>query len=144
MGQISFVTNMIMAALFCIAIVGFAINFGYDNNSSVNIAQDPDMPQLKSDIQTKVELFYYDANTSSDAMQKSTISTQTESTEGGTSFKVTPANALGTAGKLVTMGYKKIFGSDSGFGIFLTALIAILGFMSALYIWKAWKAGGVD
>ena len=144
MGQIKFLSGLLMASLFAIAIIGFSINFANDNGSAVNIANDPDLSGVKGNMEEDMQQFYLDANTSSSSMYESTISTQTEATEGGTSFKVGPATALSAGNRVLTIGYKKIFGSDSNFGIFLTALIGMLGLIAALFIWKAWKGGQVD
>lgn len=144
MGQINFITSLVLVGLFSIAIVTFAINFAIDNGSLVNIANDPDFAKFKTGVSENLTIFYSDINTSSESMYKSTISTQTESTEGGTSFKVGPGTSLALASSIVTLSFQKIFGSDTGFGIFLTALIAVLGFISIMYIWKTWKGGSPD
>lgn len=144
MGQIKFISGLLMASLFAIAIIGFSIGFANDNSSSINIASDSELSGVKGNMEGDMQQFYLDANTSSSAMYESTISTQTEATEGGTSFKVGPATALTTGNRVLTTGFRKIFGSDSSFSIFLTALIAMLGLIAALFIWKAWKGGQVD
>lgn len=145
MGQIKFITNLVLIGLFVIAIITFAVNFGYDNDTSINLANDSDFISVQSSLEGNISTtFYSDVNISSDAMHESTISTQTEATEGGTSFKVGAGTALGIAKDAITIGFTKIFGSDSGFGIFLTALGAILGYMSIMYIYKAWAGRNPD
>lgn len=138
MGQIKFITSLVMAGLFAIAIVSFAINFAYDNDSPINIADDPDLIGMKNGIITDSDAFYSDVNISRDAMDKSTISTQTEASEGGTAFKVGPTNALSMVTRIMQGSYVKVFGSDQGFGIFLTSLISLLLFISIMLIYKAW------
>lgn len=145
MGQIKFITSIILIGLFVIALITFAINFGYDNDTSINLANDSDFVSIRNSIEGNVSTtFYSDVNISSDAMYESTISTQTEATEGGTSFKVGPATALVVVKDVVKAGFTKIFGSDSGFGILLTALGAILGYISIMYIYKAWAGRNPD
>ena len=144
MGQIKFITSLVLVALFSIAIVTFSINFGNDNESAVNLASDSDFVNINSELSGNISTFYSDVNTSSDEMYKSTVSTQTEATEGGTSFKVGPTTALAMAGSVITTSFRKIFGSDTGFGIFLTALISILGFISIMYLYKAWAGRNPD
>jgi len=144
MGQIKFISGLLMASLFAIALIGFSINFANDNSSVINIASDSDLSGVKGNMEGDMQQFYLDANTSSSSMYESTISTQTEATEGGTSFKVGPATALTTGNRVLSTGFKKIFGADANFGIFLTSLIAMLGLIAALFIWKAWKGGQVD
>jgi len=138
MSHIKFIVSLVMISLFAIAIISFAVNFGYDNSTKVNLANDPDLPGIKNNLESDVNVYYTNMNTSSDAMYKSTISSQTEATEGGTAFKVGPTTALTMTYRVITGGYKKIFGSDSGFGIFLTALISVLGFISIMLLYKAW------
>ena len=144
MGQIKFITSLVLVALFTVAITTYAINFAIDNNANVSLADDSDFLEIRGDIKENLTVFYSDVNTSSDAMYKSTISSQTEATEGGTSFKVAPGTALQMAFSSITLGFRKIFGSDSGFGIFLTALISILGFISIMYLYKAWAGRNPD
>ena len=144
MGQIKFISGLLMASLFAIALIGFAVNFANDNFSPVNIASDSELTGVKGSMEGDMQQFYLDSNTSSGAMYESTISTQTEATEGGTSFKVGPTTALTTGNRVLSTGFKKIFGSDGSFSIFLTALIGMLGLIAALFIWKAWKGGQVD
>ncbi len=145
MGQIKFITNIILIGLFVIAIITFAINFGYDNDTSVNLANDSDFINIRTNVKGNISTtFYSDVDTSSEAMYKSTISTQTEATEGGTSFKVGPATALTVVKDTTKAGFTKIFGSDSGFGLLLTTLGAILGYISIMYIYKAWAGRNPD
>ena len=139
MGQIKFISGLLMSILFAIAIIVFAINFANDNDSKVNIAQDSDFSDLTTNLKADSQDFYLNANTSSSSMYESTISTQTEATEGGTSFKVGPLTAVSAGKRILSNGFSKIFGADSGFAVFFTVLIAMLGLISTLYIWKAWK-----
>jgi len=145
MGQIKFITSIILIGLFSIAIVTFAINFGYDNDTSINLADDSDFVGIRDSVEGNVSTtFFSDVNISSEAMYESTISTQTEATEGGTSFKVGPGTALIVAKDVTKAGFTKIFGSDSGFRIFFTALGALLGYISIMYIYKAWAGRNPD
>ncbi len=144
MGQIKFITSLVLIGLFALAITTYAINFAVDNNSNISLSDDTDFPNMRGEIEGNITVFYSDANTSSGAMYESTISTQTDATEGGTSFKVGPATALKFSYSIINTGWKKIFGSDSGFGIFLTALISILSFISILYLYKAWAGRNPD
>jgi len=144
MGQIQFITSLVLIGLFTIALVSFAINFAEDNGTTISLEDDSDYPSIKDNIEADIDVFYSNANTSSEAMYKSTISSQTEATEGGTAFKVGPSTALSMVQKSIRTAYTKIFGSDSGFGIFLTAFLSLLGFISVLYIYKAWAGRNPD
>jgi len=139
MGSIKFTISMIMIALFSIAIITFAINFASDNNAAITIDDDSSYSSLDSGMQSDVNEFYSGSSTAFDSFQSSTVQSQTESSEGGTQFKVTPTTALSMSSRAITTGWNKIFGSDSEFSVIFTALIAIFGFVIALYAWKAWK-----
>jgi len=139
MGLAKITMALMMVALFSIALVTFAINYGIDNNAQINLGQDDEFVASQSELRSNVEVFYSDVNISNDAFQSSTISSQTEASEGGTQFKVTPTNSLSMFKNALKTSFTKIFGSDSGFGILLTALISIVGFLVGLYAWRAWK-----
>lgn len=124
-------------ALFVIALIAFAMNFAEDNNASINIADDG-YSSVKSGMESDAVTFYTNVNTSSSEYMKSTISSQTEASEGGTQFKVTPGTSLSMVKRALTTAWEKIFGSDSEFGVVLTALIAIFGFVLFMFAWKAW------
>jgi hypothetical protein len=138
-GQIGIVTSFILLGLFAICLVTFAVNFAVDNNSVVNIANDDDFTTLNSEVGGNITTFYNDINTSRQAMQESTISSQTEATEGGTSFKVGPWSAMSMAISTVTIGFQKIFGSGPLFIIIFTSISALLTMTVVLFILKAWK-----
>ena len=139
MGQINLLISLTLIALFSIALISFAVNFAYDNDTVVNLEDDADFQDINSGMKSDVQQFYQDSNVSGEAMYQSTVNTQTDSTEGGTAFKVGTGSALSMVSRAVWRGYTKIFGSDSGFGIFITALFGIIGFMAFLYIWKSWR-----
>lgn len=139
MGLIKTTTNFLLLMLFTVAIITFAINFGYDNDTSINLDDDSDFSGLKTNIEEETTTFYSNINTSSQAMAESTISTQTEATEGGTSFKTIPLVIYRQLRNVVSAPFAKIFGSGSGFGILLTILIGIIFLTVAMYIYKAWK-----
>ena len=144
MGFIKYTTSIMMIALFCIALITFSVNFAIDNDSTVSLADDEDFSSIKSGLESDVDVFYENVNTSNNAFQKSTISSQTEASEGGTQFKVTPGTSLSMGKRGIAAGWTKIFGSDSGFGVIFTALISILGFIMLLYGYKAWVGRNPD
>ena len=139
MGLAKLTVVMLMSALFGIALISFAVNFGIDNDTTVKLGDDGDFVNINTNLNNDVEEFYVAANESVVAAQKSTISTQTEASEGGTQFKVTPSSSLSMFKNTLKSGFEKIFGTDSGFGIMFTALLSILGFLIFLYVIKAWR-----
>jgi len=139
MGQIKFTSNVIMALLFSLAILIFAINFAIDNNSDISIADDPEMSSIKDSLIQEASSFKSSANSSSDALTTSTIEAGDEVTRTGGQFKVTFGNMINIVTFISTGAFQKIFGQDPNFGIFLTTLSSILVLTLGLYIWKAWR-----
>jgi len=134
MGQIKLMTSLLFIAIFVIAIVSFAVQFADDNDTRVNLGDDEEYSSMKSGLDSEVEQFKQDANTSVTAIGKTTISTQTEATEGGTAFKVGPWTLLGMVRIAITSTYTKIFGPE--FGVIFTAFLALLGIVMGFYIYK--------
>jgi hypothetical protein len=129
---------MVFIALFTVAIISFAGNFATDNNSAISLSNDTLYRNINDSMQGNLTVFYSDANVSTTAMYESTISPTSEATEGGSSFKAGSGTTLAMVRDSIKVAYERIFGSDSGFSIFMTSLIAILGYISAMYIYKAW------
>jgi len=137
MGQIKFMVNILMVMLFVVSITTFAILFGVDNESRLNLNDDPDFNPTKEQLKNDVDTFYIDINTSAKAFGETTIKTQTDATEGGTAFKVGPKSLVGSLSNVIQTPFKKIFGPD--FNVFITAFISLLGGLAFLYAWKTWK-----
>jgi len=144
MGFIKYTTALMLVALFSIALVTFAINFASDNSASIDLSDDDDLSGMKDNIKSEVETFHANTETAGQAYAESTISSQTEASEGGTQFKVTPWNSLSMAREAVSSGWKKIFGEGAGFAVIFTGLVAILGFMMIMYAYKAWVGRNPD
>ena len=135
-------TNLLLIVLFVTAITTFAIKFGDDNDSRINLVDSEYFNQTKVGGKAKITEFSGDVNTSTQALMSSTISSQTEATEGGTAYKVTPWSLVNALKTVVTAPYNTIFrtsSDDNEFGILFTAFFAIVGAIATLYIWKAWK-----
>ena len=139
MGQIKFVTSMILIALFSITVIGFATTFGNENDTSINIADDSEFGDLKTNQESQIDTFFLNSNTSVEAMYQSKIASQSDANEGGTTFKVGSLTAIPIVRNTMQSAFKKLFGSDSGFGFIFTAAFALLGLISALYIYKTWR-----
>ena len=45
---------------------------------------------------------------------------------------------------ILKVGYSKIFGTDSGLGIFITTFLGMIVFITALLIWKTWAGRSPD
>lgn len=135
MGQIQLTVSLVMIGLFTIAIIGFGLNFANDNNAAVSIADDSEMSSLYSRTQGNVSAFEEDSESQYQSLIETTVGSEGTAPSTGP-FAVTPLNAIGVVRNVLETGYIKIFGTGSGFGIFLTALIAIILFMLGLFIYK--------
>ena len=144
MGEIKFITALVLISLFAIAIVTYVTNFGIDNDAAVQLGDDDTLSSLNQNINTQVEDFRIDANDSYGAFQESEITSDQETTRTGGQFKVGLGGLL-TSIKLVLNTIRdKIFGGSTALAIFLTAFISMLFYMGFRYIWKTWKGGNPD
>jgi len=139
MGFIKFTTATVMIALFVVALTTFAFQFAEDNSANVDLEDDEFFSSADSNIRGGINEFHSNAKESGDAFGESTLSLDTSETEGGTQFKVTPWNSLAMARNATQVGWNRIFGEGENFGIVLTALIGLLGFIMAAYAYKAWR-----
>lgn len=137
MGQIQFTTSLVLIALFTIAIVGFAVNFAIDNNAVIDISDDAQISSLDSNVQSNLSNFREGSQDTYQSIVESSIESG-QTTPSGGQFAVTPISAIGSVKNILQVGYIKIFGSGSGFGIFLASFLALLGFIFGMYIWKTW------
>lgn len=137
MGVIKYTILLTMVALFSIALFSFASHFAIDNDAAVTVT-DEGFDDYTDSLKGDIDDFYIATNISGNEYQKSTISTQTESTEGGTQFKVTSSSSLLMAKKSLELAWEKIFGQDSEFKVILTAVLSLFGFILFMLLWKAW------
>lgn len=144
MGEIKYLAGLVMFALFTIAVIGYAINFGIDNDSAININEDAQLNALDTHLKGNLSTFRTDAEAGSESLMVSQIETGGDNMESGQAFKVGITPMIKTL-KAVTQTIKdKIFGGSATFGIFLTALVSLTIYTGFRYIWKTWKGGNPD
>jgi len=139
MGSIKFFASVLMVGLFAIAIVTFATQFGNDNSSAILLSDDEQLNTLNNEINSTITTWHSSVNDTGTTFFSTTQDQGDQSATSGGQFKSGINGALSMATKAMTSGYNKIFGSDGGFGIFLTGLTGILLFMLVAYGWKYWK-----
>lgn len=139
MGTIKLIGSMLMMAVFVLAVVVFAIGFGNDNDSYVKLGDDEDFNSLSSAMQKSADDFRDDAKSSADTFFSTTQDQGDQSATSGGQFKIGITTAVSTVVSMLGIGFSKIFGSDTGFGIILTVFTSLLVMMASLYGWKAWK-----
>lgn len=136
MGQIQLTTALIAIGLFTVAIIGFALNFADDNNADITIADDPELTGLYTKTESNVTGFSEDAPAGYQSIIETNIEPESGVTTGVGAFAVTPLNAIGVVENILRVGWMRIFGSDSGFEIFLISFIALIVFMLGLFLYK--------
>jgi len=139
MGQIKLTVGLLMTVLFTVAIIVFAINFGIDNNSAVLLSSEQNYSNIESDLTNSIQQYSEDSETSITTGMSTTQDKGDQSASSGGQFKVGVLTALSMTTTMLWVGFEKIFGEDSGFGIFLTALISMITWMIGLYVWKSWR-----
>lgn len=146
MGQIKFIGSLMMAALFSIMILGYAINFGVDNNVAVDISNDASIVKSNINLISNVSNFRSQANSSVDSFYKATIKPGDETTESGGYFK-SITSMFSALKNILSIGEDTLGDSQnkiSPVGISLTVLGAFLSIVSMLYIWKTWAGKNPD
>ena len=136
-GLLQFTTALVVIGLFTIALIGFATNFAEDNNAAIDLSDDAQITALDTNIKSNTSSFREGSESTYQSIIESSIESG-ETTPSGGQFAITPLSALGVVKNILQVGYVKIFGTGSGFGIFLGSLITILGFTFAMLIWRAW------
>jgi len=136
MGQISLTISLIMIGLFTIAIIGFATHFAVDNDSAVSINQDPELMNLYSNSKGNISEFSSGSQDTYTSILETTIEPGSDSPQSAGPFAITSTNTLSTTTNILKVGYTKIFGTGTGFGVFLTTFVGIIAFLFGMYIYK--------
>jgi len=136
MGTINLTTSLVMIALFAVAIIGFAINYAVDNSSVININEDPEIVGIYGTAEGNLSGFSKDSESQYKSLLETTIEPQSGSVGSTAPFASTVPSAIGASKNIIKVGYIKIFGTGSGFGLFVGTLMALIAFMFGLYIYK--------
>jgi len=144
MGLIKFLGGTLMIMLFAFAVLSYTIGYGNDNNVAVNIGDDKEISGLQTNLESNSGSFLIDINSSLGAFAKSEIGSGEEIDRKGGQFKAQTRSPFDATKNIIDIGFVKIFGRDTGFGIILTTFIAFIGAVSLLYIMKAWVGKNPD
>lgn len=144
MGQIQFMTGLASFLIFTIAIMAFAYNFGIDNNAGINVVDDDALLALNNTLEPSGKGFLTSANSTTEALYKSTTTGESGVTTQVGSFQIGLGDMIGSVKNTITSGYRSLFGSSQGFGIVLTIFIGLIGSIGLLYVWKSIKGGIPD
>jgi hypothetical protein len=141
--QIQWTVSLVMAALFTIAIITFAINFQADNDSpaALRLSSDAELSSLATTTSSEMTTTTTNFGSTADSILNSSIpptsASGTLTTVGP--FSITFSNFVGVFTNILSVGYSKIFGSNNGFQIFLSTFIGMIVFITALLIWKTFR-----
>ena len=138
MGLLQYTLAFVFIGLFSIGIMGFAIDFASDNNSFVDISDDPDIITFDNNLKGNVSAFRTDAQGTYESIIDSSTDEAGFTTKTGGSFSITPPKLVTSTRNVLGIGYQKIFGQEPKFAIFMTTFLAMVGFFFSLYFFKAW------
>lgn len=143
MGLKQWMVALACVALFAFAILGFTINFANDNNSPVDISDDAQLSSLYTDIEANLSTLREQSHSTYTSILNTTLPTGSQAAQSSGPFSITIPTLVGTTINILWVGYYKIFGTGTGFGIFLSITVGLIVIISGLYIWKA-LFGGPD
>ena len=135
--QISLTISITMIVLFSIAIFGFAISFGNDNDADMNIGSDSVVASSYNLNKGNASQFSTESEDTYTSILETTIAEGSDSLPSAAPFSPTRGSLIGSLKNIVTLPINSIFGGwGSPFGIFFRVLISIITLMFALYLLK--------
>ena len=144
MGEIKFISGLVMFAIFSLGIIAYAIGFGVENDATINLNEDQEFNSLDLNIQSNLTSYRSDAESGSISLMTSKIEAGGDNMETGQAFKVGIVPMVNTFKAISRTIKGKLFGGSAAFGIIITALISLLVYTGIRYIWKTWKGGNPD
>ena len=138
MGQVKLIGGILMLAVFTIAIISYAVNFGIDNSADVRLGDDDNISSLRVGLKTDVRTTQDQSNDSSTIFSKSTIETDSDTFK-SPGFVNTLTSLPKIVYSILNIGFIKIFGSDSEFGYVIAAFVAFLVILLVVYAWKTFR-----
>lgn len=145
MGEIKFITGLVMAALFIIAITTFLINFANDNNAAIDIEDADGFTTMNTQAKDNLTNFIVTSvNTSSTTFEETSLKAGDDVMTEGATFKTGRKSLLGTIKSFLPLIRTYIFGGNSELNIFLTAIFSLLTFIGIRYVYKSWVGKNPD
>ena len=136
MGEIKFTNNMLMAGLFTICIIAFAIGFATDNDSAITLSSDSDFQATQSAIQSDLISFNSTIGDAGSSFNEDNAQASSDTSTSGGQFKNPQRVGYGTAVSTMKNSFNKIFGEE--FAVLSLTLLSILAFMAIRYAYKTW------
>jgi len=137
-GAIKLLSSLVMLGLFAVAIITFAIGFASDNDAAISLADDPELSSFQIDNSGNIsDLVDGGAEDTYKSIIDTAISPDAGTAQSVGPFAISWINAKNVVQNIMMVGYTKIFGGGSGYGMFLTALIGLISIIGILYGYKA-------
>jgi uncharacterized protein YpmS len=144
MGEIKFVTSIVLFSLFTLAIVTYAIGFASDNNAPVDLADEDGFNRYSTEITSNQSQFVNNVNTSSDSFMKSSIEYGNDVMNSGNSFKIILFTMPMMINSALNLAKTYLFGGSAAFGAVLTVISTMLLYIGIRYIYKTWAGKDPD
>ena len=130
--------SLVFAALFAIAFITFVTNFAWNNDAAIDISDDSEFSGLSDTLEGDLVNF----NTQANASQGAFFSTESEAgdqqSKSGGQFKQGISGTMAASQNILKAGWNRIFGADTGFGLFISVGVSLLVFILGLLAYKAW------
>ena len=146
MGMNQILITMGIISIFCLAFINFGIQFGLDQNTSININSESAITTAQSSIESNSADFIVSGNSTNEAVSDSVI----ESTSISGSFnKIKIFTSALTAPFLIMTSMfsfigTTIFGGNDDFGVILGIITTIILLIGAFAGYKLLKGGNPD
>lgn len=141
MGAVKLYSAIISTAIFSIALITFAITFATDN--SANFSLDEDFSDTNDNIQGNLTVWDSDISNNSKSFTESEIQSGETFRTGG-QFKGGMVSSMKAVFAVLILGFTKLFGVGSGFGIIFSMIVAFITFLMIAYTYKLWMGRNPD
>jgi hypothetical protein len=143
MSQIQWTVSLACLFLFVIAMLVFAVQFGDDNDAAINIADDAAIGSLNSSTVGSLESMSTNSEDTYESVMNSSINPTGNTLQSPKPFSLLSTDVFSIAGNMINVVYVRIFGGNSTFLIFTGVFLALISFITVMYIWKTLR-GSVD
>ena len=144
MGQIKFITSLMLISLFAIAIVSYAIDFGDDNDAVIKLGDNPEFTSLNSKIINDQDAYLITTNQSGTSIFQSQIERAGVTTTTGQVFQQIGTIINTFKSVIGTINNNLLGGKGGGFGVIFTGFVTLISIIGILVAWKTWVGRNPD
>lgn len=149
MGQKDYLIAFTLIALFSIAFISFAVNFGIENDAPINLGQDDSNSYYNSTATSRLESYKTSVNSSLEAFEDMPNDLNEDPDAEITTTSVTGAasvtkDVFSSTKDAFFLSFRTIFGAGQGFSIIFYTIIAVIAAISLLLLWKTVKGGNPE